>query len=258
MFEKKENYGFIEGWLSVIINTLLFGFKFWAGMFCGSVAMIADAWHTLSDTLTSVVVIAGFWIAGKPADKEHPFGHGRAELIAAIIIGVLLSVVAVNFFMESVKRLVEHAKPANFTLFPIIIFAISILVKEALAQFAFWAGKKIKSAAITADGWHHRSDAIASALIVAGALFGKIFWWIDGVLGILVSLLILYAAFDIIKGASNSILGENCDKDTEEKINEIIKNISNEISSIHHLHIHRYGNHSELTIHICLSAEMSV
>jgi cation diffusion facilitator family transporter len=255
---KEEKLGFIEGWVSVVLNTLLFALKFWAGIVTSSVAMIADAWHTLSDTFTSVVVIVGFWVSGKPADKEHPFGHGRAEFIAAIIIGVLLGIVGVNFMVESVKRFINHIGVPTFKLFAIIVFGISIILKEALARFAFWAGKKIKSESVTADGWHHRSDAIASALIVVGALFGKYFWWIDSVLGVGVSFLILYAAYDIIKAASDKILGEAPDKEIREKIRHIINQNAPAVMNIHHIHIHRYGTHTELTVHICLPKDMSV
>ena len=253
----KQKLGYIEGWLSAITNIILFVVKLWAGILIGSIAMIADAWHTLSDTLTSLVVIIGFWISDKPADKEHPFGHGRAEFISAIIIGVFLAVVGVNFLIESVKRL-QNPSSVSFSIFSIIIFAASILIKEALSQFAFWAGKQIKSESIIADGWHHRSDAIASALIVIGALFGKKFWWIDGVLGIGVSILILYLAFDIIKNAASTILGEDLDKSLENKIRDIIKKSAPLITNIHHLHLHKYGNHQELTIHIRVNRNMNI
>src|SRR5512137_2886387 len=96
-----RSLGYIEGWASIVLNTSLFFVKYWAGTRFGSVAMVADAWHTLSDTLTSVVVVVGFFIASRPADRGHPFGHGRAEPIGAVIIATLLAVVAVNFMTES-------------------------------------------------------------------------------------------------------------------------------------------------------------
>ncbi len=105
MKTSSKTLGYLEGWLSVGLNTALFFFKYWAGTRFGSVAMVADAWHTLSDTLTSVVVIVGFFIASRPADKGHPFGHGRAEPIGAVVIAVLLAVVGVNFLQESINRL---------------------------------------------------------------------------------------------------------------------------------------------------------
>ncbi|MFN3412416.1 MAG: cation diffusion facilitator family transporter [Exilispira sp.] len=248
-FKNSKKVGYLEGILSIIINTSLFFLKIYAGSKSKSISMIADAWHTLSDTLTSIVVIAGFYISSLPRDEEHPFGHGRAELIASIIIGTLLAVVGFNFIVESINNL-RNKVMANFKLLSLIVFAVSSVIKEMLASFSIWAGKKIDSRSLIADGWHHRSDALAAIIIVVAAISGKWLWWIDGVLGIIVSILILYTAYDVIKGSSNSLLGENVDEITRNKIFEIINNISSEISDIHHIHIHRYGDHLEISLHI--------
>lgn len=257
MKASSRSLGYAEGWMSVILNTLLFGVKYWAGTRFGSVAMIADAWHTLSDTLTSVVVIIGFFIASKPADKGHPFGHGRAEPIGAVVIAVLLAVVGVNFIRESVNRLI-HVQAATFGLAAIIVFLVSVVLKEAIAQFSYWAGKKINSASLKADGWHHRSDAIASGLIVVGALFGRWLWWIDGAMGIAVSLLILYAAFDILRTASAGLLGEKPTPELEQNLQKIVAEVSATPSNFHHLHLHTYGEHRELTFHLDFPPQMSL
>ncbi len=251
----KLNLGYIEGWASVVINTALFGFKFWAGTKIGSVSMVADAWHTLSDTLTSLVVIVGFCIAAKPSDPEHPFGHARAESIASVIIGVLLGVVGVSFAMESIRRLIDY-RSATFNLSGILIFSASVIVKEGLAQFSFWAGRKINAKSLTADGWHHRSDAIASLLIVVGALAGRSLWWMDGVLGIGVSLLILYAAFDVIRGSATFLLGEAHSKDLEDEVKLLIRQHQPQVEDIHHIHVHNYGGHREITMHVRMPPEM--
>ena len=251
------NLGMLEGWVSVVLNTLLFGVKFWFGRASGSVSMTADAWHTLSDTLTSVVVIVGFFIMARPADREHPFGHARAEGISAIVIGVLLAVVGGSFLLDSVRRLVNF-QAAAFSVAAIVVFAASIVLKEALAQFAFWAGKKINSRAVTADGWHHRSDAIASALIVVGALVGRSVWWIDGALGIAVSLLILWTAVGIVRGSSSPLLGEAVDAVAEQRIADAIRREYPAVEDVHHLHVHRYGKNVELTVHVRLPARMTV
>jgi cation diffusion facilitator family transporter len=241
----KQKLGYLEGWVSIALNTLLFGVKFWAGSRIASVAMVADAWHTLSDTLTSAVVIVGFWIMAKPADDRHPFGHARAENIAAIIIGVLLAVVGAVFGYESIRRLLAHR-------------AVSYSLLAILAQVAFWAGRKAGSSAVIADGWHHRSDAIASALIVAGAVLGRRLWWIDGALGIGVSLLIIWAAIDIVRGTSSILLGEAPSEDTRRAIVESVRREYPEVDDVHHIHLHRYGHNVEVTLHIRLPRAMSV
>jgi cation diffusion facilitator family transporter len=255
--DERQRLGYLEGWISVALNTTLFVFKYWVGSRLGSISMVADAWHTLSDTLTSVVVILGFWIMAKPPDEKHPFGHARAENIAAIVIGVLLAVVSASFFRDSVNRLATR-KAATFSILGIAVFAVSVLAKEGLAQFAFRAGRKINSQSVIADGWHHRSDAIASALIVAGAVLGGAFWWIDGVLGIGVSLLILYAAFDIFRGTSSILLGESPDPKVRADIEGAVRAACPEAHDVHHIHMHRYGSAAEVTVHIRLRPDMSV
>jgi len=256
----KQRLGYLEGTVSSVLNVVLFGLKLWAGIITGSVAMIADAWHTLSDTLTSLVVIFGFWVSSRPGDRKHPFGHGRAELIASMIIGILLAVVGVNFFRESVLNL-QAQNSARYTELAIIIFLVSTVLKELMARFAIRIGKKTASKSVVADGWHHRSDAMASGLIVLGAWAGRYIWWIDSVLGIGVSLLILYTAFEIVRDAADSILGEEPGEETVQKLTELTRPAENsaaEMSDVHHIHIHRYGEHTEITLHVRMPGETSL
>ncbi len=255
----RKSLAYLEGWLSIIINTVLFGLKYWVGLRIHSVSMVADAWHTISDTLTSAIVIVGFWFASRPADKKHSFGHGRAEAIASLIIGTLLAVIGLSFLKDSILRLIHH-EAANFTLLAVVVFLISAFIKEALAQFSFWAGRKIQARSLIADAWHHRSDAVASGLIVVGAIIGKYFWWIDGVMGIGVSILILQATTSIIRGASSYLMGESASSNLENQIQDAIRkaDASIQCESVHHLHVHDYGEHKELTAHIRLPADMKI
>jgi len=247
--------GYLEGFISTIINILLFGLKYWVGIQTFSVAIIADAWHTLSDSLTSVIVIIGFKISSKPADKEHPFGHGRAELISSVIIGTLLIIVGFNFLVESIHRFINY-QSANYQNLAVIMFIISTIIKEGLAQFSIRAGKKINSYSLIADGWHHRSDAIVSFLILIGIFLGEYFWWVDSIMGIVVSLLIFYTAYNISKNAISALIGEKPDENLISEIRKIANyNISRDVK-LHHFHIHTYGNTKELTFHIRLPGDM--
>jgi cation diffusion facilitator family transporter len=252
-----KNLGFIEGFVSVILNFLIFIFKIIVGKSSKSIAMISDAWHTLSDSFTSIIVIFGFYLAKRGPDKKHPFGHQRAEQIGGIIIGTLLFLVGLNFLKESINRLIIKER-AIFNLTGIIIFLISALLKEGLALFSYWAGKKIDSYSLIADAWHHRSDAIASFLIVIGSILGRKFWFIDSILGIIVSMLILYSAYEIIKNTGSVIIGEDISNETKVKIENIIKSISDKANDIHHLHIHSYGDHKEVTLHLRLPSNYSI
>ncbi len=245
------------GWISILVNVLLFGLKYWAGIASGSVAIIADAWHTLSDSITSIIVVISIRIASRPADEEHPFGHGRAEILATTIIGILLAVIAVEFFIESVQRLVNR-ETASYGTLAIVITAISVLAKEGLARYSIIVGKKSGSRSIKADAWHHRSDAISSIVILAGIFLNKYIWWIDGAMGILVTLLILYVAYSILKDVFNAFLGEKPDKQILEKINDICAKYYESATYPHHIHVHHYGAHTEMTFHIKLHKSLSL
>ena len=253
----KENLAYTEGMVSIIFNLLLFALKYWAGIATGSIAIIADAWHTLSDSLSSLVVIIGAKISKKPADKEHPFGHGRADLIAAFIIGLLLIIVSLDFVYESYQTLIKR-EGSSFGGIAIYVTIASVVINEFLTQFAFWGARKTKSKVLIADGWHHRSDAISSLVILIGIFFSDYFWWIDGVLGFLVALLIGYAAFEIIRDSIYSLLGESPSKETIEKLKLTCERCYPDDLHPHHFHVHSYGDHNEITFHIFLPPEMTI
>jgi cation diffusion facilitator family transporter len=257
MSTTKQKYGYIAGTLSVVVNISLFGLKIWAGLIVGSVALVADAWHTLSDTLTSAIVIVGFMIAGKPPDKEHPYGHGRAELIGAIIISTLLAVVGITFFRESIEQL-RQRQAVHYGAIGLWVLIVSIVTKEVLAQITIFLAKKSDSPSLRADAWHHRTDAVSSVIILVGLFFSGRFWWVDGAAGIGVSAMILYAAYDILMDASHTLLGEPLDSKTREKIEEIIGATSGKTGQLHHIHIHKYGEHIEITLHLKFPPAMTI
>ena len=255
MKNKQNLYANLEGWISVAANILLFGLKFWAGIVSNSIAIIADAWHTLSDSISSVIVLIGVKISRKPADKEHPFGHGRAELIASVVIGVLLALIGFEFVLKGIEK-IRNKEDATYGTIAIIVTIISIVIKELLAQYAFWAAKKTNLKSLKADGWHHRSDAISSVVILSGIILGKYFWWIDGILGILVGILIFYASYKILKEGINPLIGEEPDIDMINNIKKISNRVANTETAIHHIHIHKYGNHTEITFHMRLPKDL--
>ena len=194
----KTRAAYQEGTVSVLGNVLLFALKMWAGIVSGSIALMADAWHTLSDSLSSIVVIIAAMLSRRKPDKAHPFGHGRWEQIAALVIAMMLGIIAYTFLSDSVVRLKEHSATTFGTL-AIVVTAISIVAKEGMAQYAFWLGKKSGNLSIKADAWHHRTDALSSVVVLVGILFAKHFWWIDGVLGIVIALMLFYATYEIMR-----------------------------------------------------------
>ena len=254
---KNKKYAIIEGWLSLIGNIILFILKYWAGVVSGSIAVIADAWHTLSDSISSIILLIGVKISNKPADKNHPFGHGRAEIISSLIIGVLLSLIGFNFIVEAMNKLINK-ETATFGTLVIVVTIISMVFKELNAQYAFWAAKKTKMHSLKADGLHHRSDSISSLVILVGILFGKSIWWLDGALGIIVALIIFYSSYKVIKEAIKPLMGENPDNETHTAIMEVIEQNIKVKYDFHHLHIHNYGNHIEITFHLKLDKKMNL
>ena len=253
----RAKYGFLEAWVSIIGNTGLFAIKAAIGFSINSISLIADAFHTLSDVLTSVVVLIGFMITRIPADEHHPYGHGRVEPIATLIIAILLAVVGYEFGKESIARFF-HPEKVQGTLLAIIVMFASAAGKEWMARFSFSLGKKINSQALYADGWHHRSDAIASALIPI-ALLGAIFkiYWLDTVFGLGVSVLILYTAFAIAYPTIDKLMGHIPDKEYLDKIEKSAKSVSG-VKGVHDIAVHNYGDHNAISLHIEVDGNMNI
>ena len=255
--DQHSKLGYREGLVSVILNLLLFVLKYYAGIASASLALIADAWHTLSDSLTSLVVILGIKLSSKKPDKEHPFGHGRWEQISALIIAILLALVGVEFMKDAIAKLRGH-EAADFGWLAYLATVASIVLKEGLARYAFYIARKTGNAAVKADGWHHRSDALSSLMVLAGLFLSPYFWWINSVLGMLISFMLFYAAYGIIREAVNKILGEEPSEEVIGKVEQIVKAEMGNVAYPHHYHIHHYGDHIEFTFHIKVPGEETV
>ncbi len=253
----KSKYFRLEGWISIILNSILFVLKYWAGVATGSLALIADAWHTLSDSVSSVIVLIGGSMSRKPADDDHPFGHGRIEHITAIIIGVMLAMIAFDLGVQAVIKF-SNREETVFGTIAWIATITSIVIKEGMAQFAFYTARKTGSNILSADAWHHRTDALSSVLILVGLLFGKHFWWTDAVLSFLVAIMIAYASFDILKKEIKSLMGEKPSDQLIHSITEAAQETSLIPLNMHHIHLHNYGDHTELSCHIKLPSEMTL
>jgi len=250
----------IEGVLSVVINAVLFALKLWVGMITGSIALIADAWHTMSDSATSIFVVIAAKLASKKADKEHPFGHGRWELITSLLISGVLILIGYEFLTNSFERFQNRESVVYGTL-AIVVTVISIIVKEILTQVAFYLGKKYKNSVITADGWHHRSDSLSSVVVLGGIVvtqFTDNLWWMDSVLGAFCALAIFYAAYQIMAESITKLLGEAPDQTFLDELNEEVKKIYEKELHLHHIHLHNYISHRELTLHMRLDNDLTI
>ena len=165
----RARYGTLEGWTSIVINILLFAVKITIGLSIKSVALIADAIHTLADSVTSVVVIIGFKVAKRPSDKEHPFGHGRTESVATLIVSVLLFIAGFELLQKSIHS-IARPQESTASLNVILIIAGTIIIKELMARFSYQLGDIIDSQALRADALHHRTDVFATGLVVVASL----------------------------------------------------------------------------------------
>lgn len=254
--EIRASYGSLEGWVSIVINIVLFAIKLIAGLSVNSISLIADAVHTLADSTTSMVVIIGFKMARKPPDKKHPFGHGRMEPVATLIVSVLLFIAGVELLQKSVHNIIN---PQTVTASTNIILIITgtIFIKELLARFSFELGDIIDSKTLKADALHHRSDVIATALVVV-ALIASRFGYnsIDGIMGVFVALIIFYSAYEIGKETLDPLLGEAPSKETLREIQKLAMAHSG-VSGVHDIIFHRYGRTSIISLHIEVSDKES-
>lgn len=244
--------------ISIVGNSLLFLLKLWIGIQTNSLALQADAWHTISDTLRSLVVLAGLYIARRPPDHEHPFGHGRYELLTTLLVGAMLIWVAGTFFYKGIE-LLAAGTAAHFGKAAIIVTILSIVIKELMARITFWGAKRSGNSALYADGWHHRSDALSSIVVLVGIFFGYYFWWIDGVLSLLIAVMIAYVAFQTIRQAASTLVGEAPSENLRLAITTLIAHLNLPYDlKPHNLRLHNYIQNQELTLSICLPDDLSV
>jgi len=257
---KAQKAQIFEGTLSIVVNAILFVGKVWAAMVTGSVALMADAWHTLSDSLTSLLVIASGAVSSRKPDKAHPFGHGRLELIASFIIAFILGFIGYEFLTDSIERF-QNREFVVYGTIALVITIISIVVKEALAQYAFYLGRKHDSAALAADGWHHRTDSVSSVIVLIGIIITRFIdglWWMDSVLGVLCALALFYAALHVLKDSVTRILGEEPKQEFIDELDNEVKQLFDFDLKLHHFHLHNYITHKELTFHIRLDEDMTI
>jgi|TARA_B100001079_G_scaffold269475_1_gene281761 cation diffusion facilitator family transporter len=250
----RNKIGIFQGWVSLLVNSLLFGLKLVIGLMVGAVSVIADAVHTLSDVVSSGVVIWGFKQAEKPADVEHPYGHGRAEYIATLIIAVLLVVAGIEFIETSIDR-IRNPQAVTAKWWMVVLIGFTILLKELTARYAEFLSSKIASGTLHADAWHHRTDAISSLLVIAALIAGNYGYpAVDGWAGLGVSLFLIYTGFEIAKNAMDELIGKPPTTEEVESIRQIIMEV-NGVLGVHDIIVHSYGHDKFVSVHVEIDAE---
>ncbi len=227
-------------WIGIIANVLLAAFKAGVGVLASSVAIVMDAVNNLSDALSSVITIVGTKLSQRPADRKHPFGFGRIEYFSAIIIAVIVLSAGVTSLIESIKKIIEPTTP-TYTTTTLIVIIVAIVVKLVLGRYVKSQGEKLKSDALIASG----SDALFDAIITLATLVsaGVMLLWhvsLDGILGALISLVIIKAGIEMLASPVNELLGA---KISPELLSQIKKEV-NDFDGVHGVFdiiVHNYG-----------------
>ncbi len=257
----RTRLGELEGWVSIVVNLALAAGKVFLGVSLHSAGLISDAVHSLGDMATSLVVIVGFRISKKPPDPEHPFGHERSEHIATLIIAVLLVIAGIEIAKETVLALLGNPRygeaiPVTWAIFGVL--ASFVVAKELLARFSAALGRIIESPALAADAWHHRTDALSTAVVAAGLAGRNLGYpWLDGVAGIAVSLFVVFSGLEMAYRSFSPLLGETVGGEELERIRAVARSLPGVVDA-HDIRVQRYGGFNITTVHIEVSDRLDV
>ena len=246
--------------VSIIGNMGLSLFKLLAGIFGRSGAMISDAVHSLSDVFSSIIVIIGVRLASKKSDKEHPYGHERIECVAALVLAVILLVSGLFIGEVAAEQIIarKYENLATPSLFALIAPPVSISGKEGMYWYTRHFAKKIRSSALLADAYHHRSDALSSIGAFVGIFGARMgFPVMDSVASVFICLFIIKAAYDIFKETVEKMVDRSCDSDTELEIRNYVKNQEG-VKGVDLLRTRVFGNKIYVDIEISANCEISL
>ncbi len=236
----RKQYGKLAGIVGILSNGLLCAMKIIIGLVTGSIAIVADGINNLADASSSIITLIGFKLAAAPEDKDHPYGHARIEYLTGLFISVLIIVLGLQLLRSSFDK-VLHPDPLSFRYLTVIILVIAIGIKVWQAFFNISLGKKINSVALIATGADSRNDVIATTAVLLSIIIGKLFHLqLDGYMGCLVALFIIWSGIQLIRETSSPLLGEAPDQELVEAIADTV--LSQEgILGIHDLVVHNYG-----------------
>lgn len=251
----RQAYGQLCGAVGIGLNLLLFVGKLFAGTISGSIAITADAFNNLSDAGSSLVTLLGFRLAGRKPDPEHPFGHGRMEYISGLAVAGLILLMGVELGKSSLKKILS---PEEIVSSPLVlaILAVSVAVKLYMFYYNRSIGKKIKSAAMSATATDSLSDAVSTTAVLIATLVGQLTGLnIDGWVGLLVALFILFSAYKAAKETLSPLLGQTPDPEFVDRIEQIVLSYP-EVLNVHDLIVHDYGpGRVMISLHAEVSAD---
>lgn len=236
----RDSYGKLAGIVGILSNTLLCVMKILVGLISGSIAIVADAINNLADASSSLITLIGFKLAGMPEDKEHPYGHARIEYLAGLLVSVIIIVVGFELGKGSVEKIITPT-PTEFNATVVIVLLLAIGIKVWQAVFNIAAGKKINSMTLIATGADSRNDVISTSVVLLSLIIGHVFEiQIDGYMGVLVALFIIWSGIGLVRETVSPLLGEAPDPEMVKEI-EDIANEHEGVLGIHDLVVHNYG-----------------
>ncbi|WP_449246684.1 cation diffusion facilitator family transporter [Desulfarculus baarsii] len=246
-------------WLGLWVNVALIALKVLGGVLGRSQALIADAVHSISDLFSDVVVLWGLRMRGKGPDSNHHFGHARLETMSAAVVGLTLAAVAALLGYDAVLSLGRPAAGAPTGL-ALAVAAVSILAKEMLFQVTMAVGRRIHSASVRANAWHHRSDALSSVAVLAGVGVAMI-WpgldWADALATLVVALMILAAGWRVLWAALRELSDAAPPAEITSRIAECVRTVPG-VRGFHDLRVRSSGGLHQAQVHVVVPAEMTV
>lgn len=242
-------YGMMAGWISIIATLALFIVKMILGLMAGSISVVANAFHLLSHLANSIILVVSFKLTARPATAKTPFGHGRMEHVAPLIMSIFLFVSGIQIAETSVHQALEPHEVHYWPALPWILFA-TILVKQWLAQFVSFLGRRVDSQAILTNARHHKIEAVISLTVIGGLIAGHYFQQpeVDGYIGILVSAWLLYLGYTHGREALVPLLGQAPSKDMIRKIKKTAKSVEG-VEDAHEIIVHDYGSMYTISLH---------
>lgn len=236
----RERYGKFAGIVGILSNLVLCAMKIVIGLISSSIAIVADGINNLADASSSIITLIGFKLAAAPEDKNHPYGHARIEYLTGLFISVLIIVLGLQLLKSSFDKAL-HPAPLSFSYTTVLILAAAILIKIWQATFNLHVGKRIQSVALTATGTDSRNDVISTGAVLLSLLIGKAFHiQLDGIMGCLVALFIIWSGIQLIRETSSPLLGEAPDEDLVAAIEREVLS-QDGVLGIHDLVVHNYG-----------------
>ena len=256
--KERLKLGVLSGIVGIVLNVVLSVFKMIFGVITKSISIIADGANNIFDAISSIINLVGFKISGKPADEEHPFGHGRVEYVSALTLAFLIIVMGVELIKTSVDRF-TNPETVIFSIPAVVVLVLSIFAKLWLALFNRKVGKMMNSVAVDAVVTDSIGDIAATTCSVIALVASKFTDFpVDGVMGIIVALIIIYAGIDIIKGTLGPLLGEPPEKEIVDKLENLVMSFDG-VVGIHDLVLHTYG-HSKIigSLHAEVPADVDI